>query len=417
MSNRHSGHADNLIEMLTTQVGVKQQEIDALLDITRAINDNVPEDSLLQIFDLTLLVHLGVKRIVVFLHDDIWNLARQRGADEVANKINVERDLMHYKEVVQFEPDGERPEGLEVFDLIIPVYHKEQALAYVLMAYPRRESYEVMDEKIRFIQAFTNIVVVAVENKKLFKKQLEQEGMKRELEVAAHVQNMLIPSELPDNDKVQVAAVYLPHQNVGGDYYDFIELSDEEFVFVMADISGKGTSAALLMANFQANVRALIKTASVNLKAFVRQLNANVLEITKGERFITMFLGRYNTTSRKLTYISCGHNPSILYHDGEAQLLSEGCPILGIIDDLPFINIGQVDVPPGAVIVNYTDGVTDLQNPQGLYYSTDHMVHHLQKHPDVDMKTYIRGIMSEIYRFKGAMEYVDDITILTMRVH
>ncbi len=411
------GRAENLLELLTTQVGVKQQEIDALLDITRAINDNRSEAQLLQIYDLTLLVHLRVKNIAIFLYDEGWHLSFERKVSEGVRSLNVEKELIRFSEVVRFDEEGlTRPESLAEFDVILPVLHKDQALAYVLMGYPHKESYEVMDEKIRFIQAFTNIVVVAIENKKLFKRQLEQEGMKKELQLASQVQNMLIPDVLPDNDRIQTAAVYQPHRDVGGDYYDFIELSPNEIVFCIADISGKGTGAALLMANFQAHVRALMKTAGLNLKGFVRQLNENILGITRGEKFITMFLGRYNFSARQLAYVNCGHNPSILFHNGETQLLTEGCTILGMFDELPSVKVGNVHIPPNAVILNYTDGVTDVQNAKGLSYSTDHMTHFLQRQPDTDMDGLVRGIMNEIYRFKGEMEYVDDISILAMRM-
>lgn len=414
----HKGHAENLIEILTTQVGLKQQEIDALLDVTRAINNNVSAPDLLQIYDLTLAVHLRVARIAVWLHDGDWQLAFRRNADrDRVEAIHVPRDLAPFEDLTHFGGEGDppRPDALADFDLVVPVRHKAEAIAFVAMAYPHRESYEVMEEKLRFIQAFTNIVAVAIENKKLFKRQIEQEGMRKELSLASQVQAMLIPDELPDNEHFQMAAIYQPHRNVGGDYYDVIPLSGNEVMFCIADVSGKGTGAALLMANFQAQVRALSGTAGLHLKRFVRLLNTNLLAITRGEKFITMFLGRYNTQSRRLTYISCGHNPSVFWDGREATLLDKGCTILGMFDELPRVEIGQVDVPPGAVVINYTDGVTDVENEKGLSYSTDHMVHHLQRQPDTSMNLLTRNIMNEIYRFKGAREYVDDISMLAIR--
>jgi phosphoserine phosphatase RsbU/P len=115
--------------------------------------------------------------------------------------------------------------------------------------------------------------------------------------------------------------------------------------------------------------------------------------------------------------VNCGHNPSILYHDGATQLLTEGCTILGMFDELPSVKVGKIDIPPNAVIINYTDGVTDVQNAKGLSYSTDHMVHFLQRHPETDMHNLLKGVMNEIYRFKGEMEYVDDISLLAMRIY
>ena len=109
-----------------------------------------------------------------------------------------------------------------------------------------------------FIQTITNLIVVAIENNKMAVEQLKQAAMKKELELAAQMQSLLFPPSLPSNESYEIHATYLPHQEVGGDYYDYIPLSDHEFAICMADVSGKGIAAALLMANFQANLHALI---------------------------------------------------------------------------------------------------------------------------------------------------------------
>src|ERR1019366_3106072 len=122
-------------------------------------------------------------------------------------------------------------------------------------------------------------------------------------------------------------------------------------------ISGKGIPAALLMANFQANLRTLI-TRKYQLPQSIDILNGKVGEITKGEKFITLFIATYNCQTRILTYVNAGHNPSILYNKGDVQLLDQGCTILGMFDTLPYINFGEVKIEPGSLIVNYTDGLS-----------------------------------------------------------
>src|SRR5690606_13130150 len=139
---------------------------------------------------------------------------------------------------------------IAAFDFIVPVLHKDLAIAYVLLKDSR-----TTQDRLNFITTITNIIAVAIENKRLFKRQIDQERYRKEVELASEVQKMLIPGKFPRRKNVELASIYRPHLNIGGDYYDFIETDENSFIFCIADISGKGVAAALLMANFQATLR------------------------------------------------------------------------------------------------------------------------------------------------------------------
>ena len=166
--------------------------------------------------------------------------------------------------------------------------------------------------------------------------------MKKELELAAQVQTLLIPDQLPKDDAIEMAAIYQPHRDIGGDYYDYLEVNEDEIVFCIADISGKGIAAALLMANFQAQLRAYLRQNYLPITDFIQQLNKNVNQITRGDKFITMFLAKYNKATRVLKYINAGHNPPVLLQNGKSQLLDKGCTILGMFEELPFVNMQEI---------------------------------------------------------------------------
>ncbi|NJK96919.1 MAG: serine/threonine-protein phosphatase [Bacteroidales bacterium] len=148
---------------------------------------------------------------------------------------------------------------------------------------------------------------------------------------------------------------------VGGDYYDVIKLDEEEVGFCIADVSGKGISAALLMSNFQATFRALF-TKNVPLKFLIERLNERVLSNAKGEKFITFFIGRYNNKTRELEYINAGHNPPLLYLIQSEQLtfLRSGCVGLGMLDDIPYVVKGTLQITEPVKILCYTDGLVEL---------------------------------------------------------
>ena len=304
-------------------------KLDVLLNITLGINENLPVDEILHRFENVLRKDLNIGKVLIYSYNQKWECILASGFHRnIAEGIRVETDLLYYKQItnlsVALNPN------LELFDVIIPVYHHDAPIAYIIIGDidEERAGMSPTIKHLHFIQTLTNIIIVAIENKRLFDESMRQEAIKKELELASRMQTMLIPnpSLLPNNDKIHASAYYLPHFEVGGDYYDFIKLNDTEYGFCIADVSGKGISAALLMSNFQANIRALFGT-NLPLIETVKKLNQRVMENANGEKFITLFIGKYNTETRQLEYINAGHNPPIFYNcqSKHVEMLTIGC--------------------------------------------------------------------------------------------
>lgn len=307
-----------------------------------------------------------------------------------------------------------KDERLDGFEYLIPVTHKRVPIGYVLIGPFGNEQSDTKEEKLKFIQTITNIIVVANDNKNLIKKQEDQVEKQTELKLAKDMQKLLVPSKLPNNEKIEAAAFYKPHQNIGGDYYDFVNITDYEVAFCISDISGKGIPAALLMANFQANLRTLI-TSKYQLPRFIEILNTKVCEITQGAKFITLFIATYNFNSRMLTYVNAGHNPSILYNDGEIEMLEKGCTILGMFDTLPYVTFGEVKINPGAIIVNYTDGLSEAVNNEGKFFDTDGLTNFINGNHELELADFNKKLIDRVIAFKQDTDFDDDITLLTLR--
>jgi sigma-B regulation protein RsbU (phosphoserine phosphatase) len=242
--------------------------------------------------------------------------------------------------------------------------------------------------------------------------------MKKELELASRMQNMLIPnpSTLPNNNVIHASAYYLPHFEVGGDYYDFIKLNNEEYGFCMADVSGKGISAALLMSNFQANVRALF-SANLPLKEMVNKLNGRVIENANGEKFITLFIGKYNTTTRELEYINAGHNPSLLFlkDKNETIFLSDGCTGVGMLDEIPVMKVSKIELSPGSKLICFTDGIVELENDNGVEFGTKMMEKSMIGNESINI--IIDNIIDELHTHSGDNDFFDDIALMGIEFH
>lgn len=394
---------------------VKDIKLNSLLEITRAINNNFSTSQLLDIFKEVLEEQLKIGRLVLFSNSEgSWKSILKYGVGDEYNFIDVEKELFPIKDIatVNF---SEKNLG-ESFEIVIPVYHKSKPLAYVLIG-DLEDKVEVSPaiKHLNFVQILASIIVVAIENKKLAKESLHQAAMKKELELASEMQSMLFPSTLPSDDKLDTAAFYLPHQEVGGDYYDFIWLNENEFAFCVADVSGKGVAAALLMSNFQANLRVLFNHTT-SLTELVHDLNAKVLASAKGEKFITLFIAKYNLVTRTLTYVNAAHNPPVLATSNSVSALKVGCTGLGMFDEIGRIKEGVVNISPGTTIVCYTDGLVELENNKGEDFGIESLKKIIKDNVELDMKSLNRIIIDTLISYKQSMPYIDDIAIFSLRV-
>ncbi|GIL23151.1 MAG: hypothetical protein BroJett042_16640 [Bacteroidota bacterium] len=391
----------------------KELELNALLEVTQSINNNVPEDSLYKIFNFTLRSNLNIKKLALFVLDEIWNCKVSFGTQSDFQKHGLDDRFKMIRNIHRMDEFDEEC-AFHEFDLVIPVAHKSDTLALVFVGGLHPSKYD-REESIKFIQALSNIIIVAIENKKLARKQLEQEAFRKELEIASDVQQFLFPDRLPYTDRLKIEASYLPHDRVGGDYYDYVPINKNQFLICVADVSGKGIAAALMMSNFQASLRTLLRQTP-NLKEIVEALNYQVIENTKGEKFITFFGAIYDLSLKTMVYVNAGHNPPILLDKNGVHLLEEGSTVLGAMNPLPFLNEGFITNLDDFTLFAYTDGLTETVNEAGAEYGVQALVDYLQANRNKDIRTMHQDIIVNLDGFKGRNGYRDDITILSCRV-
>lgn len=390
-------------------------KLNALLRVTLAINENTPVNELLEQFRSILCDDLNIGKVLMFSYNQKWERVLTSGVKRsVADGIRVENDLQYYKQITNLT--ATLNQSLAQFDTIIPVYHHDKPIAYVIIGDIEEEQAGMSPtiKHLTFIQTLANVIVVAIENRNLFNENVRQEAMKKELELASRMQTMLIPNPamLPNNNLFHVSAYYLPHFDVGGDYYDWIKLTDEVYCFCIADVSGKGISAALLMSNFQANLRALTST-NLPLVDIVNKLNVKVMENVNGEKFITLFVAYYNINTHKLTYVNAGHNPPIFFDKAKNEIsqLTSGCMGVGMLDYIPKINVGELDITPGCKIICFTDGSVEIENDKHEAFGTEPIEKLINQGKDI--ADDIDNLVEQLYEHKGPDgDFFDDITIL-----
>lgn len=397
---------------LEQKLNLKQLQINRLLNITQAINENVSVDGLFKMYTSFLNWEMGVDKLLLYIkREEKWVIASDSGIKEPMLKRNIEEFFTNFERVGNIEK-GIDP-LIDKFDIVIPVKHKEVAIAYVFIGGLAED--EDMYNKVQFITTITNIIAVAIENKRLFKRQLEQSKMEREMELASEMQLMLVPRALPSDTCYELASIYKPQLGIGGDYFDYIDLDEHRFAFCVADISGKGVAAALLMANFQASFHSLIKTKN-DFPNFIQDLNSNVYAVTKGDRFITFFGAEFNLKTRMLTYVNAGHNPPYIFINGELQTLDQGCTFLGSFENIPGnIGVGEIHIPQKAMILSYTDGLSDLRNENDVFLTDEFIEQLVTSHHKLPAAVFNELLQQRIEEFRGEAAYPDDLTVLTAK--
>lgn len=407
------------VNRLERKLEMQDFKLNALLEVTRAINDNVPETSLLEQYRQSLAENLGVDRLALFVAADDGATA---SFDNVL-VVGVDQILpprLH-------RPPSDEPSNRvavpaaggreELFDVAIPVEHEGHTTAW-LFAGDSEEGRGVSPvvKHLNFIQTLTNVLVVAMMNRRLRDARLQQEATRRELELAADMQALLVPVDWPEDPDLEIAAYYKPHTEVGGDYFDVFNIDENRVVLCMADVSGKGISAAFLMSNFQANLRAIFTYEPDDLEAAVRQLNGRVMDIARGEKYITMFAAVIHRKTRQMSYVTCGHNPPMLMTaSGEATLLTLGSVGLGMFNEIPTVQCGQAQVTPESLLICFTDGLVEQENVEGIPFGMSRLEAIVKARRGMPIADIQRSLLEELETFRGEEPTFDDTAVLSLR--
>jgi serine phosphatase RsbU (regulator of sigma subunit) len=245
----------------------------------------------------------------------------------------------------------------------------------------------------------------------------KQEAERRaahELEIAKNVQARLFPQTLPTLGSLQYAGVCIQARQVGGDYYDFLDLSQNRLGLVIADISGKGIAAALLMANLQANLRSLCAIAQQQPDRLLCSVNQLFCENTTDGAYATLFFAEYDDVTRVLLFANCGHLPALLLRrDDTVARLDATATVLGIFKKWD-CELGQCQLTPGDILALYTDGITESFDEDGEEFGESRLLDALRRYRELSPKATLDSIVEEVLHF-SPQEQHDDITLIVAK--
>lgn len=397
-------------ERLSSKIKQRDYKLNALLELTEAINANSSEEDLVFQFQNIVQTHLGIEKLALFVKRDDWQCLLQYGEINVSQFVIPDNEFFHTNKGVALSEDASH----ESFDVVLPVLHNNQPLA-IALAGDNSEDARGMSPAVkhmRFLQTLTSVLSVALENKRLLTNLVQQERLKKELELAAEMQQLLLPSQFPDTSAWSVQGIYRAHQQVGGDYYDVFQINAEEWVFCLGDVSGKGMPAAFLMSNFQAYVRNAFEENRPDLIHLANKLNKRVWDAAQGEKFITFFLAVYNSKNQELEYVNCGHNAPV-FKSGTDLIHFKATSIgLGMLPELPRIVSAKQIISSGDILLGYTDGLVEVNNDKGDYFEIEGIENSLIGSHAKDICISVETAAND---FRGECLFNDDVAILAIR--
>ncbi len=252
----------------------------------------------------------------------------------------------------------------------------------------------------------------------LMEEQKKRQRLENELSIASEVQNQLFPQKLPSIQGVELEAINKAARTVSGDYYDFIQLSPTHLAIALADISGKGISAALLMASLQAALRSQLLAAGsekMSTAELVGRLNMHLVRNTADDRFATFFIAVYDSATRTLRYTNAGHLPGFLIANGASKHLDIGGMVLGVMEDYVYEE-GTVTVPPNALLVEYSDGLVEPENVYGEEFGIRRLQEAAIRVQSSAPRVVGQSLMMAAEEWAGTPEQADDMTVVVARL-
>ena len=409
---------DEQIKLLRRPLLLKQFELDTVLGMAHDMTAR--DHSVEELYHMLRLTLQGQRNVVQLLL-----LARE--GDGFRARLVLGSDLAEVDKLVlsphlleggviqpQAVEDLNLGPAWERYELIIPIMRQRQVAAYVLVGGVRTD--HDRQQLIPLLSSLANTLVGAVENRRLQAQRVADAAVRKEIEIAQEVQAMLFPRQLPNDAHLAMERSYVPHTEIGGDYYDVIEIDADRLLLCVADVSGKGVPASLLMSNFQAGLRTLLRQG-VELATIVPELNHLLFRNSGGEKFITAFLGIYSRRSRRLHYVNAGHNDPLLIADNGTVLpLKDGTIMLGIMEKLPLLRVGEVEIPAHSLLLMYTDGLTEVFDADGNEFGEQGVLDVLHRHRYLPLPKLHQQLLSSINAFSAHdAQFADDVTILSCR--
>lgn len=395
------------------------ENLSNLNSLSRAVLSILEVDKIINIILDAYFVLTGAKRISLYLweHGKLKN-RRVKGAIKFKGEVAFTEDELKnftkndYKKVYEDLSKGFAVGDDEVV-VISPLVVKGKELGVIYVIEDRNKLIDIDEETI---SALVIQVSIAINNAQIYSDLIVKERMSNELEVAARIQKKILPANINEIFGLKIANYFEPAKEIGGDYYDYTILDEDNFSITIADVSGKGVPAAFLMALGRSVLKTLMITGDKGPEKNLDELNRIIYPDITEDMFITMMHSKYNRKTQILSYSNAGHNPLIVYRAGTdtVELHSVKGVAIGFLQEYKY-KYGEIKLNEGDIVVFYTDGINETENENKDMFGISRLKEVIYKNKDKDPEEIKNSILKEINIFKGDYEQVDDLTFVILK--
>jgi sigma-B regulation protein RsbU (phosphoserine phosphatase) len=407
----------NRIKQLNGELDERVMKLKSLFDISKQFMAAFDEEKIAKLLGYALMGQMLISRFFIFFRQgDSWQLLNARGVSQTRAKtlfektnVSLLKGLTHTDSIPEL-----RAYSLDLkISYLSPLEMQgrmrgSRGLGASLKHKGRQNGDEV------FLSTLANYTITALENAWLFRQELQRQRLEEEMRLARNIQQDLLPGEIPTIPGYDLFAFNRPSYQVGGDLFDIIQLSDGKYLFAIADVTGKGTPAALLMSNIQAGLR-VSASANMDLTKTAAKINRLICSNTSADKFITCFLSILDPENSTLTYVNAGHNPPYWKRHGHRQLktLDAGGLLFGIIAESAYES-ETIQLAPGDTIFQFTDGINEAMNPAGEEFGELRLEEYLSTSTS-SARDFVDMLLTELDTFRQTAPQSDDITLIYLR--
>ncbi len=298
--------------------------------------------------------------------------------------------------------------------LIVPMQIQGKTKGLILLS-GRINKQPFTEADIEFIYSVGSLAIISLENRRLFKEELEKHKLEEELDLARDIQKNLLPREILQLNNFEISAENISSKQVGGDYFDVIPADNENCYIAIADVSGKGVPASLLMANLQAFLKSICRQR-IDLVEGTSMINDLISENVTGGKFITFFWATINDKNKTISYVNAGHNPPLLVRNGKIIKLKKGGMILGVMPTKEPYLTETLQLERDDLLVLFTDGITEAMDKEQNEYSDERLESQVLSLRNKSAKEVLKSIQADVKIFTNGAVQSDDITLVVIKV-
>jgi len=419
----------NEVSILNNNLNNKIRQLKSLFELSKEFNSNFTnKENIIKLLNYTLLGNFGIRDFIILSRDkngEFYLLKDNKNLDFTRFDLNQlfpkDKIASIFKSTIKISENSDilfvKYLAENGFELMIPTVIKNE-LENVICLGKKLNKSNYSETDIEFLESIVNLSLISIQNSNLFQEYLDKQKIENELKIAREIQLALLPTNIPEIKGYEISGMNLPALQVGGDYYDIIKLTETKFAIVIADVSGKGTPASLLMANIQSAVHSYLKLyeeGSFELSKVTEKINELIYENTASDKFITFFWGILDSEKNTFEYINAGHNPPIFLQNNKLVQLTDGGFMIGIMDTGVVYEVGNIEIGNNDSIVFYTDGVTEANSKDGEEFGEEKLSDILIENKNLNAEEILGKIKESIVDFTKDTPQYDDITMIVLK--